>query len=55
MIINRIHIGAQQTRFYPNFHRSSVTHIQAVVSKAGIIRTESAFEGIIFKGVGKRL
>lgn len=40
--------------FYPNFSAvPAVTHIQAVVSKAGIIRTESAFEGIIFKGVGK--
>ena len=30
-----------------------VTHIQAIAIKAGIIRTESAFEGIIFKGVGQ--
>ncbi|OUD35409.1 ABC transporter permease [Flavobacterium sp. FPG59] len=40
--------------FYPNFSAvPAVTHIQAVVNKAGIIRTESAFEGVIFKGVGK--
>ena len=40
--------------FYPNFKNvDGITHIQAVASKAGIIRTESAFEGIIFKGVGK--
>jgi lipoprotein-releasing system permease protein len=40
--------------FYPNFTSvPDVSHIQAVASKAGIIRTESAFEGIIFKGVGK--
>src|SRR5690606_7845128 len=32
---------------------SGVEHIQAVASKAGIIRTEKTFEGIIFKGVGK--
>lgn len=39
--------------FYPNFKSvPEVSHIQAVASKAGIIRTESAFEGIIFKGVG---
>ncbi len=40
--------------FYPNFKQvPGITHIQAVASKAGIIRTESAFEGVIFKGVGK--
>ncbi|TRW22086.1 ABC transporter permease [Flavobacterium zepuense] len=40
--------------FYPKFTQvPSVTHIQAVASKAGIIRTETAFEGVIFKGVGK--
>ncbi|RUT68186.1 ABC transporter permease [Flavobacterium cupreum] len=39
--------------FYPNFKSvPEVTHIQAIASKAGIIRTESSFEGIIFKGVG---
>jgi lipoprotein-releasing system permease protein len=40
--------------FYPKFKTvDGINHIQAVASKAGIIRTESAFEGIIFKGVGK--
>lgn len=39
--------------FYPNFKSvPEVTHIQAIASKAGIIRTENAFEGIIFKGIG---
>jgi lipoprotein-releasing system permease protein len=39
--------------FYPNFKSvPGVSHIQAIASKAGIIRTENAFEGIIFKGVG---
>nr|WP_294785462.1 FtsX-like permease family protein [uncultured Flavobacterium sp.] len=39
--------------FYPNFKSvPEVSHIQAVATKAGIIRTENAFEGIIFKGVG---
>lgn len=39
--------------FYPDFKSvPEVSHIQAVASKAGIIRTENAFEGIIFKGVG---
>ncbi|MCC9072863.1 FtsX-like permease family protein [Flavobacterium sp. F-65] len=39
--------------FYPKFTSvPEVNHIQAIASKAGIIRTEAAFEGIIFKGVG---
>jgi lipoprotein-releasing system permease protein len=39
--------------FYPNFKSvPEVRHIQAIANKAGIIRTENAFEGIIFKGVG---
>ena len=39
--------------FYPNFKSvPEVSYIQAVASKAGIIRTENAFEGIVFKGVG---
>jgi lipoprotein-releasing system permease protein len=39
--------------FYPQFTSvAGVQHIQAIASKAGIIRTETAFEGIIFKGVG---
>ena len=40
--------------FYPKFQSiEGILHIQAIASKAGIIRTENAFEGIIFKGVGK--
>ncbi len=40
--------------FYPKFKDvEGIRHIQAVATKAGIIRTENAFEGIIFKGVGK--
>lgn len=40
--------------FYPNFTSvKGISHIQAVITKAGIIRTENSFEGIIFKGVGK--
>jgi lipoprotein-releasing system permease protein len=40
--------------FYPKFTSvEGISHIQAVASKAGIIRTATAFEGIIFKGVGK--
>jgi lipoprotein-releasing system permease protein len=40
--------------FYPEFKAvEGISHIQAVASKAGIIRTEDTFEGIIAKGVGK--
>ena len=40
--------------FYPEFKSvEGINHVQAVASKAGIIRTEEAFEGIVFKGVGK--
>lgn len=40
--------------FYPSFKEvPEVTHMQAVASKGGIIRTENTFEGIIAKGVGK--
>lgn len=40
--------------FYPKFKNvEGITHIQAVATKAGIIRTETSFEGIIYKGVGK--
>ena len=39
--------------FYPNFKSvPEVSHIQAVATKAGIIRTDNAFEGIVYKGVG---
>jgi lipoprotein-releasing system permease protein len=40
--------------FYPRFKSvTGIRHIQAVAAKAGIIRTGEAFEGVIFKGVGK--
>jgi lipoprotein-releasing system permease protein len=40
--------------FYPKFNDiDGITHVQAVASKAGIIRTEETFEGVIAKGVGK--
>jgi lipoprotein-releasing system permease protein len=39
--------------FYPKFNSvEGISHVQAIASKGGIIRTETAFEGIIFKGVG---
>ena len=36
-----------------NHEGKKVVHIQAVITKGGIIRTEKTFEGIIAKGVGK--
>ncbi|WP_432672955.1 ABC transporter permease [Flavobacterium sp. SM2513] len=40
--------------FYPKFTAvPEVTHIQAIATKTGIIRTENTFEGTILKGVGK--
>jgi len=40
--------------FYPKFTAvPEVTHIQAIATKQGIIRTENTFEGIVVKGVGK--
>ena len=45
-------VSKKQT-FYPKFTSvDGIAHIQAAASKAGIIRTETAFEGVIFKGVG---
>lgn len=41
-------------KFYPKFSTvKGISHIQAVATKLGIIRTESAFEGVTYKGVGK--
>ena len=43
-----------EQEFYPEFKLvDGIVHIQAVATKAGIIRTEETFEGIIAKGVGK--
>lgn len=44
---------SKKQNFYPKFTSvDGIAHIQAVASKAGIIRTETAFEGVIYKGVG---
>lgn len=44
---------SKQQDFYPEFNDvSGVSHIQAVASKGGIIRTVDTFEGMIAKGVG---
>ena len=39
--------------FYPKFNSvDGVTHIQGIAKKFGVIRTETDFEGMVFKGVG---
>ena len=39
--------------FYPKFKNvDGVSHIQGVITKFGIIRTETDFEGLVLKGVG---
>ncbi|MDO4229401.1 MAG: ABC transporter permease [Capnocytophaga sp.] len=40
--------------FYPKFASiPEITHIQAVATKGGIVRTEATYEAILAKGVGK--
>ncbi|WP_350291087.1 FtsX-like permease family protein [uncultured Croceitalea sp.] len=40
--------------FYPEFKNvDGISHVQAVATKGGIIRTEDTFEGMLAKGVGK--
>ncbi|GAA4933096.1 FtsX-like permease family protein [Algibacter agarivorans] len=44
---------SKNQEFYPEFKSvEGVTHIQAVASKFGVIRTETDFEGVYLKGVG---
>jgi len=39
--------------FYPEFKNiAGITHVQAVATKFGVIRTETDFEGVVLKGVG---
>ena len=41
-------------KFYPKFKNiQGISHVQAVATKVGIIRTPTDFEGIVYKGVGK--
>ena len=45
---------SKKQNFYPKFTSvPGISHIQAIATKAGIIRTETAFEGIMLKGVGE--
>ncbi len=40
--------------FYPEFKTvEGISHIQAVATKFGVIRTETDFEGVVLKGVGE--
>ena len=51
--VSAVAISTKQD-FYPKFKSvSGINHIQGIAAKAGIIRTEDSFEGIIYKGVGK--
>ncbi len=44
---------SKNQEFYPNFTSiEGIVHVQAVATKAGIIRTAETFEGIVAKGVG---
>ncbi|MBJ6369310.1 ABC transporter permease [Snuella sedimenti] len=44
---------SKNQNFYPEFKPvEGITHIQAVATKFGVIRTETDFEGVVFKGVG---
>jgi lipoprotein-releasing system permease protein len=44
---------SKKQEFYPEFKSvEGVSHVQAVATKFGIIRTETDFEGAIYKGVG---
>ena len=44
---------SKEQDFYPEFKDvEQISHVQAVATKGGIIRTENTFEGIIAKGVG---
>ena len=44
---------SKKQEFYPEFKSvEGISHVQAVATKFGIIRTETDFEGAIYKGVG---
>lgn len=50
-IVSKVPVSTDQD-FYPKFKSvDGIKHIQAVATKAGIIRTEDSFEGVVFKGV----
>lgn len=52
-IVSSVPVSTDQD-FYPKFKSiNGIKHIQAVATKAGMIRTEDSFEGVVFKGVSK--
>lgn len=52
-IVSKVPVSINQD-FYPQFQSvSGIKHIQAVATKAGIIRTEDSFEGVFLKGVAE--
>lgn len=49
---SQVPISLEQS-FYPEFKEvDGISHIQAVATKFGVVRTEESFEGVILKGVG---
>ncbi len=45
---------SREQDFYPEFTSvDGIEHVQAVATKAGIIRTETDFEGVLVKGLGE--
>jgi lipoprotein-releasing system permease protein len=52
-VVSKVPVSTNQD-FYPKFKSvDGIKHIQAVATKAGMIRTEDSFEGVIFKGVSE--
>ncbi|MFD1063361.1 ABC transporter permease [Winogradskyella litorisediminis] len=50
---SQVPISTEQD-FYPNFNSiEGITHIQGTANKFTVIRTETDFEGVVVKGVGK--
>lgn len=44
---------SRNQEFYPEFKTlEGISHIQTVATKFGVIRTETDFEGVVFKGIG---
>lgn len=44
---------SRDQEFYPSFSNvEGIKHVQIIATKAGVIRTETDFEGVVVKGVG---
>ncbi|MCB4799545.1 ABC transporter permease [Neotamlana laminarinivorans] len=45
---------SKNQEFYPEFKSvDGIAHVQGVATKFGVIRTETDFEGVVYKGVGE--